>query len=659
MALCALGALLSNRAGSVDGGNSHTVYYERARANAMVSAEIPSIEHLQGLMMLFWYTYKSFVYSPVVATALSRSPHLTPNHQVKPLCDDKLWESLQDPHLLESEYYNPKPNSESPSNSICDLIHILRKVYDPSVIVSGATAFVDISPQSMQEDAMRRSGIQLELESYLSSLPESVKIPLDVNMFSRGVAVRILESPVSAVFKDFRNWTALELKEGTLKWGDIFEGEHGIELLSYLIENRPSSERLGKAGNEVGKMKPSEWYFEMCNRVEGPPWTTILIHVLYHTCVIMLHQQKLFKFVQLLGAYHESLMNQRESSSTPSPTRSSPTKFSPLLQNAFRHPDIDSLKQSFHECRIAAEHIAVILSSIINATSPGLKVYPGSYTLCSYHSASVFVMLLATRGYHFDEWDSDIDDETAEKYSFWLKQNVVVFKSCAGMEEMSSFVVASLQNLIDTVRRGGDGERIVIAGSGDTLVGGPGGGGECCNGNCGCGGGGHAARGVDTGTAKNADSTTTTNLTEATSTTSLTSTGTTVTTATLTPTTITSKSLEEDPEIASLGDEFRTSMFLENIRTVRENTAALTDLFKRKPSSVYSDSETTQPPVINVDFNNQLATDFDQALSASGSVNPNTQYDINFDANFFDDILNTGGESFSGYRESDLAGDDY
>ncbi|KAJ3313623.1 hypothetical protein HDU76_002594, partial [Blyttiomyces sp. JEL0837] len=244
LSLSALGAVLTAKlSGEVMIRRPVLEYYYRARKEVLEAVENPSLESLQGLLALYECSMISGVISSgwmllgmatrmamllqlnvdpddieeetgekmfwveketrrLLATAFARIPQLEQSN-VKSLCSDDIWESLEDPARLEHLFYNPQPESTSLINTFFQFAFLLRKIFT-TVFKPDDTAGASYSSPTMDE-AARILSIQNELHSIYVRIPGAGRIPLDVSKFTRGCARNLINSQ-TPLAQEFKEW---------------------------------------------------------------------------------------------------------------------------------------------------------------------------------------------------------------------------------------------------------------------------------------------------------------------------------------------------------------------------------------------------------------------------------------------------------------------
>ncbi|KAJ3313410.1 hypothetical protein HDU76_002637, partial [Blyttiomyces sp. JEL0837] len=497
LSMCALGAVLTARfCSEVMMRRPAVDYYHRARKEALEAMENPSLESLQGLLALYECSMVSGMISggwmllgmatrmamllqlnvdpdeieeasgekmpwviketrrrcwhacsaldSLLATAFTRFPQLTQSN-VKLLCSDDIWESLSDPAQLEHLFYNPPPESSSLVNNFFQLIFLFRKIFTTVFKSSNPAGANNSTPATFTVDETARIlTIQNELHSVYIGIPGVGRIPLDVTKFTRGCARNLINSQ-TPLAQEFKEWIPKD-GIGSLAWGDLLVGKEWI-----FEQGNQGSNAFGfrsKCGAVSTTTSPEDWFFEMWNRDELPPWKAIGVNYSYHHCVILLHNRRLFGFVKMLAELKSQDSSAVESSAG----------FSLDLIT------LESIDMAFQSCRNSAEHICIITRCILDSiTSTNVQnVFPSFTMQALFHSSLVLVMLIASRSYRFIHcqawpngvWDSEIDDDTVKLYFEWLDMAIEVIESNMVINDAKRILLKELERLLRRLKRG-------------------------------------------------------------------------------------------------------------------------------------------------------------------------------------------------------------
>ncbi|KAJ3279136.1 hypothetical protein HDU76_009613, partial [Blyttiomyces sp. JEL0837] len=186
---------------------------------------------------------------------------------------------------------------------------------------------------------------------------------------------------------------------------------------------------------------PEDWFFEMWNRDELPPWKAIGVNYSFHHCVFLLHSRRLFAFVKMLAELK---------SHNPS-----------AVDLSLDLKTLESIDLAFQSCRNSAEHICVMTKCIVDSTDC-INVYPAFIMQALFNASLVLVMLIASRPYRYIHcqqwspngfWDSEIDDDTVERYFEWLDMFMGVIEANMFVDGARG-IIRELELLLRKLKRG-------------------------------------------------------------------------------------------------------------------------------------------------------------------------------------------------------------
>ncbi|KAJ3319944.1 hypothetical protein HDU76_000409 [Blyttiomyces sp. JEL0837] len=394
-------------------------WLEKKRVEDAGTLVLPSILEL-GFELIIYHVFTSssfMIINKVLSPPSSTSFLFQSKSNVKPFCNDDIWESLADPSQLQHLYSNQPSKSESVTFVLTQYTFIFRKVMGLNKPVNEDDATGHDTAQTVIDNFVDDGVIEAledELNDAYAAVPGPGRFPLEVKNFTRGAARFLIESQ-SLVAREFKEWVLGTVNNPTgadlLPWSDLVVGR---EPWIYDCVNSVRNDGRGFSGKPNAPspstiMSPIDWVFEMWNRTNvGPPWKTVNVNYFYHYCIIMLHHRRLFEIVKVVSEIggdgfdeedEEEDVGLRVNTPTSPATTTTTTSPSTLLNEVtgttvIGETTMRQLNKSFQHCRTSAEHVCVILNSIIEGGSLiGVKsMFVGLLLQTLYQTGLVFAV---------------------------------------------------------------------------------------------------------------------------------------------------------------------------------------------------------------------------------------------------------------------------
>ncbi|KAJ3302881.1 hypothetical protein HDU76_005450 [Blyttiomyces sp. JEL0837] len=470
-----MGAVLSARFSDVyKEGRPAQYYYVKAKEAALEAMDSPCLNDIQALISLYEFTVFVFSftnYERVLSPQSSNPPILQAKANVKPLCDDDIWESLADPSQLHHLFYKDQqqPKSTSITYALNRFIVLSRKVL--GAVKGGSVELVESGEEQDSIDIIDDkviSGFESVLDDAYADIPGAGRFPLDVKHFTRGATSYLMESQ-SILAREFQEWVF-----GYLNRRGVGESQD-LPWANLVMERdrNQQNEGSGLSGKPNAPLpsttSPSDWYFEMWNRDLGAPWRTVSLQFSYHYQYIILHNRRLFYLVKMLSA---TVAETGESNDTGGDIPVSTTTSTPT-PTCIDFNTMNLLNRSFQLCRASAEHICVFFLSILEGgSSTGVKtMFVGSRFQTVYQAALILVMLISAgskryirycldsdtyqgSGNNYGIWDSEVDEEAVKTYLGWLDTIVDVLGVTMAADAHIGLMVKDLARVVKKLKRG-------------------------------------------------------------------------------------------------------------------------------------------------------------------------------------------------------------